>query len=72
MPSAMAPDDTSTISRPPRFSPAISSAQRATAAWSRPRPSLVTRLEPTLTTNRLAPANTELMFPKAACAAGAS
>ena len=54
MPSAIAPDDTSTTSRPPRFSAAISSAQRATAAWSRPRPSLVTRLEPTLTTSALA------------------
>jgi hypothetical protein len=30
-------------------------AQRATAAWSSPRPSLVTRLDPTLTTTRLRP-----------------
>ena len=29
MPSAMAPDETSTISRPARFKPAISSAHRA-------------------------------------------
>ena len=35
------------------------SAQRATAAWSRPRPSLVTRLEPTLTTMRRASATIE-------------
>ncbi len=61
MPSAIAPEETSTISRPARFKPAISSAQRATAAWSSPRPSSVTRLEPTLTTMRLAEATGVLM-----------
>ena len=38
MPSAMAPDDTSTTSRPSRFSCAISSAQRATARVVEPAP----------------------------------
>jgi len=61
MPSAIAPDDTSTISLPARVSSAISAAQRATAPWSRPRPSSVTRLEPTLTTMRVAEARIELM-----------
>src|SRR5664279_868867 len=60
IPSAMAPDDTSTICRPALLNAAICSAQRATAAWSIPRPSLVTRLEPTLMTSRRAPATTEV------------
>src|ERR1019366_4941638 len=60
IPSAMAPDDTSTICRPALLNAAICSAQRATAAWSIPRPSLVTRLEPTLITSRRAPATTEV------------
>src|SRR5450432_4576549 len=60
MPSAMAPDDTSTICRPALLNAAICSAQRATAAWSIPRPSLVTRLEPTLITSRRAPATMEV------------
>ena len=38
MPSAIAPDDTSTTSLPRARSAAISPAQRATAAWSRPAP----------------------------------
>src|SRR5450631_1920069 len=60
IPSTMAPDDTSTICRPALVSTAICSAQCATAAWSIPRPSLVTRLEPSLITSRRAPATTEL------------
>ena len=54
MPSAIAPDETSTTDFPARVNCAMSEAQRATAASSMPRPSLVTMLEPTLTTSRVA------------------
>ena len=53
MPSAIAPDETSTTSRPRALQLGDlrpPSARRP--SWSRPRPSLVTRLEPTLTTSR--------------------
>jgi hypothetical protein len=53
MPSAIAPEDTSTTSLPRVRSEAIWAAQRAMAALSRPRPSLVTSEEPTLTMMRL-------------------
>src|ERR1700675_2452179 len=56
MPSATAPLETSTTALLRRLSSAICSAQRASAAWSSPWPSLVTRLLPTLTTRRLASA----------------
>ena len=59
MPSAIAPEDTSTTSLPCAVSAAICSAQRDSAAWSSPRPSAVTRLEPTLTTMRRACLTTE-------------
>ena len=55
MPSAIAPLDTSTTSRPVRASVRRSAPPIARArAWSSPWPSLVTRLLPTLTTRRLA------------------
>jgi hypothetical protein len=56
MPSAMAPLDTITSSRPWRASAASWRDQLPMASASTPRPSLVTRLEPTLTTMRRAPA----------------
>src|SRR3990172_6756319 len=49
-PSAMAPLETSTQRLPSERSCAICAAQRAIAAASRPRPSLVTSEDPTLTT----------------------
>src|SRR5688572_12996594 len=61
MPSAIAPLETSTISRPSCLSAAICCAQRASASRSSPCPSLVTRLLPTLTTRRFALASTEAM-----------
>ncbi|MNS56309.1 hypothetical protein D3C72_891650 [compost metagenome] len=61
MPSAMAPELTSTTSLPATRSLAICDAQRAMASWSSPLPSLVTRLEPTLTTMRFACAMTDCM-----------
>src|SRR6185295_12954007 len=61
MPSATAPLDTSTTSFLRRLSSAICSAHRASAAWSRPWPSLVTRLLPTLTTRRSASAATDFI-----------
>src|SRR6218665_2590524 len=58
MPSAMAPLETITTSRAAPASPRTSTASwrdhSPMAASSRPRPSLVTRLEPTLTTMRRA------------------
>jgi len=54
MPSAMAPEDTMTISRPACPSAAIWRHQLPIASASTPRPSFVTRLEPTLTTMRRA------------------
>ncbi|SOY51312.1 protein of unknown function [Cupriavidus taiwanensis] len=61
MPSAMAPELTSTTSLPATRSLAIWAAQRAMASWSSPLPSLVTRLEPTFTTMRFACAMTDCM-----------
>ena len=54
MPSAMAPDETTTTSCPDLRSTAICCAQLLMAFVSRPAPWLVTRLLPTLTTMRLA------------------
>ena len=64
MPSAMAPLDTITTSRcvpGSRASSAIWRHHSPMAASSRPRPSLVTRLEPTLMTTRRASRNTSEM-----------
>src|SRR6478672_8515608 len=60
-PSAIAPLDTRTTSRPCSRSAAICCAQRASATRSSPRPSFVTRLLPTLTTRRFALLTTERM-----------
>src|SRR5689334_10470365 len=60
MPSAIAPEDTSTTSLPRVRRDAIWAAQRAIAALSRPRPSLVTSEEPTLTMMREADWMTEV------------
>src|SRR5690606_4611281 len=54
IPSATAPELTRTTSLPSARRRAICVAQRAIAASSRPRPSLVTSVEPTLTTSRCA------------------
>src|SRR5687767_1867612 len=62
MPSAMAPLDTISSSRPSRASAAIWRHQSPMAAASSPRPSLVTRLEPTLTTMRRAVRSTPGSF----------
>src|SRR6185503_2650353 len=55
-PSAMAPLEISTQRLPSARSSAICAAQRAIACASRPRPSLVTSEEPTLTTSVVAAA----------------
>src|SRR5512132_1352398 len=57
-PSAMAPLETSTQRLPSARSCAICAAQRAIAAASKPRPSLVTSEDPTLTTRVVAEAST--------------
>ena len=62
MPSAMAPLETMMISRPWRTRAAICRHHWPTACSSSPRPSLVTRLEPTLTTMRRASRKTEDEF----------
>src|SRR4051812_29700652 len=54
MPSAMAPLETMMTSRPCTARPASWRAHSPMACSSSPRPSLVTRLEPTLTTMRRA------------------
>jgi len=63
MPSAMAPLETMMTSRvTPSLLPCTRAASWRLHSWmaasSRPRPSLVTRLEPTLTTMRWASRNT--------------
>src|SRR5258706_3405098 len=58
MPSAIAPLETSNTCCPRARRSAICFAQRAIASCARPRPSLVTRLDPTLTTTRRAPVMT--------------
>ena len=61
MPSAIAPLETITTSRPSRASVASWRHQLPIASASTPRPSFVTRLEPTLTTMRRAPRNKSFM-----------
>src|SRR4051812_4811143 len=56
-PSAIAPLETRMMRLPSARSCAICAVQRAIASTSRPRPSLVTRVEPTLTTRVAAAAS---------------
>src|SRR6266700_857739 len=48
IPSAIAPEETRTTCLPEELTDAMSAAHRLTASGSTPRPSLVTRLVPTL------------------------
>jgi hypothetical protein len=61
MPSAIAPEETTSTSIPRERSAAICFAQSAMAVLSRPAPALVSRLEPILTTMRRAPPSGEVI-----------